>query len=755
MFVEYLKRFFLVNNQSLQSINSAFEKSALRIFLSFTTLIFAGLSVQSWLYCDLSESLCYAVSSTLAFGVLLVLLYLSRSKTQIAAGGYCLLLFATGLSFLLEENEVVAFKFGIVSLYSLPLIIRLFFSFRLALVASLLNIGTLIYSIDLLNDNLVTLPFEVAILLNILVFGILNVTLPLAVSRVLHALEVNAKHMQKMYSRLNRNNLLYEEIFEHTGTPTLLCDKRGRILRLNKQASDLLNSNSKKRLEGTSIDKWLKPISDSVNRFFWQSNASECLLKSNSKMSVEVHRSQLTNHGHYVLHLQNTTHLKALTQELESTQQTNSRLSQLDLLTSLPNHFYFSKLVDERLKAQNSHFTGAVAIIKISQFKLLNKQYGKDKSNRIILNFSKSLKSRLSDQTILARLRGVKFACFLPLGQTYLIQRNLSTLINSALPGQLRIDGHQLNMDYQVGVVYLNNDGATAEELLEHCEMALEYSTSADRIAYYDKELEHNLMEEHQIGLKLVQAIQNKEIDLWLQPQVHSDGQIRSFEALARWRTDDGSFVSPVVFIRIAEDLGLLPKLAENLLREIVSILAQWHDEHIRTPVAFNLAGQELMNDAFFALLMSLTAEHPWLGDMLELEITETSPVMTNPLIHKRLRALSSYGYSIAIDDFGTGQASLGQLVDIPANILKIDRRFVSPLPDDIRHIDIVKSTITLAKSLNMKVIAEGIETKEQATLLTALGCDTLQGYYFGKPSPIEEWTDNSHEKAKELRMVY
>jgi EAL domain-containing protein (putative c-di-GMP-specific phosphodiesterase class I) len=140
---------------------------------------------------------------------------------------------------------------------------------------------------------------------------------------------------------------------------------------------------------------------------------------------------------------------------------------------------------------------------------------------------------------------------------------------------------------------------------------------------------------------------------------------------------------------------------------------------------------------------------------MLELEITETSSVMTHPLIHKRLRSLSQYGYSIAIDDFGTGQASLGQLVDIPADILKIDRRFISPLPEDQRHIDIVKSTIQLAESLNMKVIAEGIETKEQANLLAALGCHTLQGYYFAKPSPLSDWTAKDNAKAKELRMVY
>jgi diguanylate cyclase (GGDEF)-like protein len=661
-------------------------------------------------------------------------------------------LLISGFLLLALNDEFYAQKYALISLYSLPLITRLLFSFRASLIAMILNLYPC-YLIMTESLNTPLIDISSSFYFQLLTFVTLNIGLPLVVSRILNTLEKNALNMRQLYQKLNDNYALYEEFFENTGTPTLLCDQRGKILKANQLARELLSDSEPNDFSNSTITNWLSPTGD-AGKFFWQSNIAECTLKHKANVHIEVRRASLTQHGYYVLHLQNTTQLKAIQQELENTQQTNSRLAHFDLLTLLPNYRHFCSQVNQRINEQERHLTGAMFIIRISQFKLLNKQYGKDNANKVILNFSKMLQKKLSEHTVIGRLRGVKFSCFVPLSQAYLIQKNLSALIHSVLPSQISVDGNRLNMDYQVGIAYYHTDGKTAEELLEHCEMALEYSSPTERFSYYNQNLENKLIEEHKLGLTLSSAIKNKQIRIWLQPQVKPNGQICSFEAFARWQ-NNGQFVPPTTFIKIAEKLGLLPLLAENLVRELVNTLSTWHKEHIYTPIAFNLAGQELMNDAFFALLMTLIADNPWLKDMLELEITETSSVMTHPLIHKRLRSLSQYGYSIAIDDFGTGQASLGQLVDIPANILKIDRRFVSPLPGDQRHVDIVKSTIQLAESLGMTVIAEGIETKEQATLLAALGCTTLQGYYFAKPSPLSDWTTNDNAKAKELRMVY
>lgn len=759
MLLNFLKQFFVIDDAEHESGNpQSFRISALRILLGASLVVASAFTIHSIFRLDGTDST-YLLSAIGITCSLILTILLGTSKRFNKQSSFALIasVAAAGVLFISLSEHASGVEFGVILLYSLPLLARLFYSFKVSLLFSFANIATLV--MDLRLSESLQIGADAASFSNtyaqLMIFALLNCALPLAISRLIKTLQRTINRLKELANSLNHHSDLYEEIFEHTGTPTLLCDKRGVIIKLNQKALDLFTGVSPEAIEGSKINDWIASISDSSNRFFWQSNVSECVLKSNTQNSLEVHRSSLTTHGYYVLHLQDITHLRALTEELETTQQTNSQLAHFDALTRLPNQQRFCNQVNHRIHNVSDYYTGAMFIIRISQFKLLNKQYGREQANRVILNFSRTLESRLSEKTISGRLRGVKFACFMPVGQTYLIQRNLRTLIKSVLPEQIRIGKDILNIDYQIGVAYYQNEGETAEELLERCEMALEYSTSAERIAFFDQQLEAKLIQEHKLGLALGEAIKNKKIQLWLQPQVVSTGDIRSFEALSRWQLEDGTFVSPIVFIKLAEELGLLPKLAENLLKQLVSVLEEWHAESIKTPIAFNLAGQELMNDVFFALLMSMTSERPWLSEMLELEITETSPVMTHPLIHKRLRALSQYGYSIAIDDFGTGQASMGQLIDIPANILKIDRRFVAPLPNDKRHLDIVKSTVQLAKSLNMNVIAEGIETREQASLLIGLGCDTLQGYYFGKPSPISDWTQNNHEKAKQLRMVY
>ncbi|ETI60410.1 GGDEF domain-containing phosphodiesterase [Marinomonas profundimaris] len=750
MFIDFLKNYFLVQSeQPLGRDDKTFQQSALRILLALTVGIFFVSELRSLF---IPGELSFLSINSAYLLLLIGMLYFSKKYAKATSVLFLLTLVTTSFVLLTLSDEFYAEKYALVSLYSLPLITRLLFSFKACLVAMAINLYPF-YLMTSSGFNISQTGLAPSFYFQLLTFVTLNIGLPLAVSRIIQTLENNASYMRLLYRKLNANYAMYEEFFENTGSPTLLCDQKGKILKANQLARDLLSTSQQKSFTDSTITDWLSPLGK-TGKFFWQSNVAECTLKQNTSTHIEIRRASLTQHGHFVLHLQNTTQLKAIQQELESTQQTNSRLAHYDLLTLLPNHRHFCRQVNQRIEEHDSHLTGAMFIIRISQFKLLNKQYGKDSANKVILNFSKTLQKKLSEQAIIGRLRGVKFSCFVPLGQNYLIQKNLSTLIHSILPSQITVDGNKLNMDYHVGIAYYHTDGKNAEALLEHCEMALEYSTSTDRFSYYNHNLESKLIEEHKLGLKLSSAIKNKEISIWLQPQVAPNGQISSFEALARWQ-NNGKFVPPTTFIKIAEDLGLLPLLAENLVRELVVTLTQWNDEHIHTPIAFNLAGQELMNDAFFALLMSLIADNPWLTNMLELEITETSSVMTHPLIHKRLRSLSQYGYSIAIDDFGTGQASLGQLVDIPANILKIDRRFIAPLPGDQRHIDIVKSTIQLAESLNMKVIAEGIETKEQANLLAALGCHTLQGYYFAKPSPLSDWTAKDNAKAKELRMVY
>ncbi|MFT6656642.1 MAG: hypothetical protein ACJAWI_003427, partial [Marinomonas primoryensis] len=387
MLINFLKNYFLVSSdQPLGREEKTFQQSALRILLALTVCIFFISELHSLF---IPGELSFLSINSVYLCLLIGLLYFSKKYAKVTAVLFLLTLVTTSFLLLTLSDEFHAEKYALVSLYSLPLITRLLFSFRACLVAMAINV----YPFFLMtSDSLNVGQSDLApsFYFQLLTFVTLNIGLPLAVSRIIQTLESNASHMKVLYRKLNDNYAMYEEFFENTGTPSLLCDQRGKILKANQLARDLISDSKRKYLPDSTITDWLSPLGD-TGRFFWQSNVAECTLKQKTNIHIEIRRAALTQHGHYVLHLQNTTQLRAIQQELESTQQTNSRLAHFDLLTLLPNHRHFCHQVNQRIDEQDSHLTGAMFIIRISHFKLLNKQYGKDSANKVILNFSKML----------------------------------------------------------------------------------------------------------------------------------------------------------------------------------------------------------------------------------------------------------------------------------------------------------------------------------------------------------------------------
>jgi EAL domain-containing protein (putative c-di-GMP-specific phosphodiesterase class I) len=240
----------------------------------------------------------------------------------------------------------------------------------------------------------------------------------------------------------------------------------------------------------------------------------------------------------------------------------------------------------------------------------------------------------------------------------------------------------------------------------------------------------------------LRESIQQRQFELWLQPKVNHLGEISGFEALIRWPQLD-EIIMPDAFIPLAERLGLIPAISRQVLERAVELLKDWRRVNASYSLAINLAGAELQDEEFFHELVMLSKESPWLVEKLELEITETHLTMLNPYVNKRLHELKQLGYRLAIDDFGTGHASLAQLIDIPADAIKLDKRFIDKLTSDAQHIKIVYTTLSLAQSLNVELVAEGVENELQYQYLVDMGCQMMQGYYFSRPRPAGEWLDH------------
>ncbi|MBP8228523.1 MAG: EAL domain-containing protein, partial [Pararheinheimera sp.] len=318
--------------------------------------------------------------------------------------------------------------------------------------------------------------------------------------------------------------------------------------------------------------------------------------------------------------------------------------------------------------------------------------------------------------------------------------KQLAQAIASQLPVELTVGPYTARMSYQFGVSFTERrDNYNAQQLIEQCELALELSDPNQVVGFYDQQQAQQLEQDYQLLNAFRDAIRQKHLELWLQPKVDPQGQIQSFEALSRWFID-GQAIAPDSFVLMAERHGLMTMFSRLVLQQSVSILQSWQQQGLLYPIAINLGGPELLDDSFFAELMSLSADHPWLTRYLQLEITETNIAVQQPLLHKRLKALNQYGFSISIDDFGTGHSSLSQLVDCPADTIKIDRRFVSCIPQDSRTVRILHTTIQLAKALDLQIVAEGVENDIQRRFLQSLGCQLMQGYLFGRPAPVSYW---------------
>ena len=384
--------------------------------------------------------------------------------------------------------------------------------------------------------------------------------------------------------------------------------------------------------------------------------------------------------------------------------------------------------------------------------KTLNQQFGYEFGSQVLQQFASQLRQSLRPDAIHGRLRGVKFALLLPSQPEQVSPAQQAEAIYRQLPEMLMIGTQQVQLRYQLGYC-LSEGQADVATLLEQCEIALEQADNNVPMVQYAPEQAAELQQTYSLANALQEAIRQRQLQLFLQPKVNGQGQIKAFEALCRWQ-HDGKWIAPDLFIDLALKHGCIKALSQVVLDMTIAILAQWQQRRWFYPIAINLAGPELLDDSFFAYLLAQSAHYPWLTNRLQLEITETHFATQQNALHTRLRALSQYGFSIAIDDFGTGHASLSQLVDMPADTLKIDRRFVATIPHHRQQIKVLHTTLQLARALNLTTVAEGVENDIQRKFLAKLGFPLLQGYLFGRPAPEEHWHAQLEQQHAQLPEV-
>ncbi len=314
-----------------------------------------------------------------------------------------------------------------------------------------------------------------------------------------------------------------------------------------------------------------------------------------------------------------------------------------------------------------------------------------------------------------------------------------------ALRAPFRVDQHELHVTGSIGIVTYPADGADAEALIKNADFAMYHAkdNGRDRRQFFRSDMNARAVERQSLETDLRHAIERRELVLHYQPNINlTTGAIVGVEALVRWRHRERGLVLPEEFIPIAEECGLIVPIGRWLLREACRQSRSWRDAGLAPiSLAINVSAVELHSADFVDEVRSILAETRLESRYLELEVTETFLLQDTEAMTMVLRALKAVGVQLALDDFGTGYSSLSFLRMFPIDAVKIDQSFVRGIRIDSDDAGIVDAVISMGKSLHLRIIAEGVETRQQLEFLRAHGCSEAQGYYFSRPLPAEDCT--------------
>ena len=431
-----------------------------------------------------------------------------------------------------------------------------------------------------------------------------------------------------------------------------------------------------------------------------------------------------------------------VTQRKETEKQLEYR-AYYDSLTGLPNRLLFrDRLVHSLAHAKRNRVGVAVMYLDIDHFKLVNDALGHSFGDRLLGDIARRLQGALRASDTISRIGGDEFSILLPEVVSAEAVAGVARKILDSLTRTFRIDGHDLFVTASVGISCFPSDGDDAETLLK----------CADAAMYRAKELGRNqaqlftasMNERYVRRLALEQhlhhAIERDQLELYYQPVFdRSRRRYVSVEALLRWRDPTRGIVPPSEFIGLAEETGMIIPIGAWALRTACRQLRDWQQHGLSLRMAVNISAVQLQQRDFSDTVRTALEENGIPPDMLQLEITESAAMQNFELSTETMRELRAMGVGIAVDDFGTGQSSLIYLKHFPIDTVKIDKEFLREVTSDDTAAAIVSYVINLAHTLQLKVVAEGVETEEQYTFLRHYACDMLQGYLFSKPLPVDE----------------
>jgi len=531
-------------------------------------------------------------------------------------------------------------------------------------------------------------------------------------------------------------------ILESTGEAIFAFDSHNHLLRMNQSATDFIHSlpskNQQSKDTGAVLDFVLRHSKD------YEKNVQQLKSDSQARLSGVLALQDERVYEFFSTPLYTNSVVSGRVWSLRNITRQKQDEALIkhqafhDALTGLPNRVLvldriehaaeFSRRLDIRL---------AVLFIDLDHFKKINDTMGHQVGDQLLMYVASRISQCMRSHDTLARFGGDEFVVLLEKLHSHQVAASICARIISAIKEPFLVDGQQFHISASIGISVYPEDSTEPNELIRKADLAMYHAKEKGRgtFEFFNESLERFAQYQLELENKLRDAMELQALTVFFQPKITvSSGQIESVEALLRWFPEDASPISPSAFVPVAERAGLLPQLDRWVLLQACKQIRYWQSQGIYLSVSVNLSTQQFNDKLFVNYIRSTLMDTGVSGEYIELEITESMLMENFDQARDYLLALRESGIKVSIDDFGTGYSSLHYLQRLPIDIIKIDRSFVQKLEDNPEEKTIVDAIISLSHSLNLKVVAEGVEKEISYHYLRDRDCDYIQGYYFYKP---------------------
>lgn len=559
--------------------------------------------------------------------------------------------------------------------------------------------------------------------------------------------------LYKANEALEHSNAVLRATLESTADGILVTDQDGRIATFNRHILTLWGLSAPDFMALNNIAEAFQSL-QSVNQpeEFLSNDFSQLTQDGEGKGLLQLQDGRIIDYYACPQRIDNTIlgrvwSFQDITQQKEA-EATIQRQAHYDALTNLPNRSLFNDQLESLLNQIKTTEEGKLAVLflDLDRFKYVNDALGHPVGDRLLQLTVQRLKEVLRPQDLISRWGGDEFTLLLPQIKNRSDADAIAKRLLDSMHTPFEMDGQIINATASIGIAIYPEDGEDGQTLIKNADAALYRAKELGRNDYqhYSSSIHSQSNERLAIEGGFHRALAQQEFMLYYQPQIDvKTGEIVQMEALIRWKHSTLGMIPPNTFIPIAEQNGFILPLGEWVLRTACQQLYQWQTLGFpNLKMGVNLSAKQLRDKNLVTIVTQIVEDSKISPKSLELEITETAAMEDMDLTKSILNTLQEMGVNFALDDFGTGYSSLGYLKSLPFHTLKIDQSFVRDLMPYSKDVAIVNAIISLASGLELRVIAEGVETEELKNLLLSLDCEMMQGYLFSRPLPPEAATE-------------